>query len=323
MTSIGSMSLLLMRRALRPFGLDLRRMGGAAPWLPANPAMDPVTYLYFVDLRHVPAIRIDIDRARLGVVALPYNMACANPFALAFEAAFGARDEAAARSMVEAILSAYYESVQPADACAALDVTPDEAPGLRDLPAPHWVAPWGTESVEERAWRTRLWAVKDGLSSTRLATAKDGATAFGPVSARKLALEVERTLKLARSIRDKGYRAGAYDAPEVFGLRAGEDYRWFVIRGQHRLAACAAAGIGTVAARVTKIVRREDVGEWPHVVSGTYRVAGALKVFDRLFAGMPPVYAASWVERNRRPASPASAALPGSATDATRTRSLT
>ena len=136
MTSIGSMSLLLLRRALRPFGLDLRRMGGAAPWLPANPAMDPVTYLYFVDLRHVPAIRIDIDRARLGVVALPYNMACANPFALAFEAAFGARDEAAARSMVEAILSAYYESVQPADACAALDVTPDEAPGLRDLPAP-------------------------------------------------------------------------------------------------------------------------------------------------------------------------------------------
>lgn len=305
---VGSASFLLMRRMLRPLGLDLKRMGGAVPWLPANPDMDPVTYLYFVDLRHVPTICIEIDQARLGIVALPYDMACANPFALAFEVAFSVQDEVAARPMVEAILSAYYESAQPAGACTALDVSPDEAPGLRDLPAHHWVAPWGTESVEQRVWRMRLWAAKDGLSNTRIVSARDGATAFGPVSDRKLALEVERTLKLARSIQKTGYRTGAYDAPEVFGLRAGDDYRWFVIRGQHRLAACAAMGIRTVAARVTKIVRREDVGEWPHVVSGTYRIAGALRVFDRLFAGTPPAYAAPWVERNRRPVPAASTA---------------
>lgn len=302
MSAIGSASLLLFRRALRPFGLDVKKQGGAVSWLPHRADIDPLTYLYFVDLRHVPTIRIELAQARLGILALPYDMAGANPFALAFEAAFAVQDEAAARSAVAAILSAYYAAVQPHDACAALDLTPEEAPGLQNLPAQHWIAPWGTESIEQRIWRMQLWSLKDGLANKKLVAANDGVTAFGPVSERKLALEIDRIIKLARSIRAKGYRAEDRDAPEVFGLRAGDEYRWFVIRGQHRFAACVAIGIDHAAARVTKIIRREDAGEWPHVVSGNFSMTDALKVFDRLFAGVPPACAAAWVERNSRPA---------------------
>lgn len=298
LSKLGTYALLLMRRLLRPLGLDLKRIGGTTHWLPVNPAMDPVTYSYFIDLRHVPTIRIKVRDVHLGIMGFAYNKAAANPFVLAFEKAVSAHDEATARSRVEALLSFYYDSVQPASACEILDLSPDDTPGLLQLSAQQWIAPWGTESLEQRAFRTRMWTVKDGLSNGRIVSAKDGLTTFGPVSQRKLDLEVKRTLKLANSIREKGYVCSDFDAPEVFGLRADGEYRWFVIRGQHRFAACAAFGIETVPARVTKIVRREDAGEWPHVVTGIYSVAGALKVFDRLFAARPPNCASVWLCQN-------------------------
>lgn len=290
MSTVATFSLFVSRRLLRLLGLDLKKTGGATLWLPERADIDPVTYSYFIDLRHVPTFPVDVRDVRLGVMGFAYDKAAANPFVLAFGKAAG--DGAAAG--VEAVLSSYYEAVRPASACEAMGLTERDAPGLARLPAHLCVAPWGTESIEQRDRRTRMWTAKDGLANRTMVTARDGLTAFGPVSPRKLDLEVKRTLKLAASMREKGYLDGGFDPPEVFGLRVDGDYRWIVIRGQHRFGACAAFGIDTVPARVTKIVRREDAAEWPHVVGGTYTIEGALKVFDRLFDARPPGCASAW-----------------------------
>lgn len=265
-------------------------------WLSSARDIDPITYQYFADLRHVPAVDIEVAHARFGIMGFPFDQRSANPFVLAFDKVKASAVDSI--NGIEPILSSFYQEVQPRSALEVLDLTACEAPGLCDIPSPHWIAPWGTETVEQRAWRLRMWSVKDGLANGRLVSAKDGLINFGPVSRRKIALETERIAKLATSIRARGFVNSCHGAPEVFGLRTGGDYRWFVIRGQHRFAACAAFGIEKVKARVIKIVRREDVGAWPHVVSGSFTGSGALKLFDRLFAGEAPSCAAPWVKRH-------------------------
>jgi hypothetical protein len=235
---------------MRPLRLDLKKPGGNFGWLPQRTAIDPLTYSYFMDLRHVPAFPVDVRDARFGIMGFSCEVGSANPLVMAFEKAAAAPDDVTRHTGVKAILASYYEDVQPISACQAVGVAECDAPGLAGLPAHLWLAPWGTESLQQRTQRARLWAAKDGLANHQLLSAKDGLTGFGPVTRHKLDLEVKRTLTLAASIRDRGYLAGELNAPEVFGLRVDEAYRWFVIRGQHRFAACAAFGIDTVPARV-------------------------------------------------------------------------
>ena len=175
---------------------------------------------------------------------------------------------------------------------------PDEAPGLANVDAAHFLLPWGSESVEERAWRLRLWAFAGSLANRRkIVLPKHGMTDFGPVSERKLALEVQRVLVLDESLKANGFRPSARHPLEVVGLRRGGDYRWLAMRGRHRFAACAAWAIDSVDARVTKVIRREDVCTWPRVVSGAFTQQGALRVFDRLFRGQPPACGLAWARR--------------------------
>lgn len=297
MSHVATFSLFVTSRLLRPFRLDLKRIDRKVDWLGPG-EVDPITYEYFANLRHVPTVSVNVADAHFGILGFPFNRASPNPFVLAFEKSVNS-DGRPMRS-IEAVLSSFYNEVQPRTALEVLDLAGQEAPGLQGVPASHWIAPWGTETVEQRAWRMRMWSIKDGLAGGKLLSTKDGLTSFGPVSSRKLALEVKRIARLTESIRANGFVTSGSGAPEVFGLRAGGEYRWFVIRGQHRFAACAALGITAVKARVIKIVRREDVAVWPHVAGGTFKASGALKLFDRLFAGKVSSCALPWVERNER-----------------------
>lgn len=289
--------LVAMRRALRPFDLDVKRIGATAAWLGGNDVTDPLTYLYFTEMRRTTPVRVRVSDARLGATGFTFDSDGGNPFTLAFAQAAGAPDAAAARMSVRAVLADYYESAR---ACTALDVlslSPDEAPGLIDVAAHNFLLPWGSESVEERAWRLKLWAFAGSLANRRkIVLPKHGMTDFGPVSQRKLELEVQRVLVLDKSLKAQGFRPSDRHPLEVVGLRWDGDYRWLAMRGRHRFAACAAWAIDSVDARVTKVIRREDVRAWPRVVSGAFTQEGALRVFDRLFRGQPPSCSLPWTQ---------------------------
>jgi hypothetical protein len=191
--------------------------------------------------------------------------------------------------------------VQPASALEIVDLTAADAPGLVGIPLHSWVMPWSERSIEATATHRRICLEEEGLAKGTFVSISDGATLFGPVTEKKLNLETARVSALAESMQARGFQANAGQPIEVIGLRANGEYRWFVIQGQHRLAACAAFGVLTVSARLARIVRREDVEFWPHVVNKTFTVAGALKCFDRVFVGKVSSCAASWLAPAHRP----------------------
>ena len=281
-----------LRPMFRRFDLDITKIGKDFEWLP-HKDVDPVTYQYLVLLRHVPCIHISIAHARSGGLGFPYEAETAHPFVLAFRAAQQISiDER--RAAVQNVLSAYYDIVRPRSALEVLDLSRDEAPGLLNLPADAWLMPWDERSVQQNISRRRASVAEEGFAHKKTVTSRDGLSSFGPVSDRRLRFEVDRIADLVNSMESNGFRYDPEEPLEVFGLRVGERYRWVVMRGQHRFAACTAFDVATVQARVVKIIRRDDASFWPHVVSGTFSVTGALRIFDRLFAGQTPRCVVPW-----------------------------
>ena len=86
--------------------------------------------------------------------------------------------------------------------------------------------------------------------------------------------------------------------PELFAdgyitgylLVKGDDYRFIVTEGQHRVACLVALGYERIKVRFSqkpeypRVVVFEDVKKWPQVVNGAYSQNLALKVFERFFA---------------------------------------
>lgn len=285
-----------LRRSIRHFGIDIRKIEGEAGWLaPAD--VDPLTYQYAVQLRHVPLVAIKVASVRSAAMGFPCTWPTDHPFVLAFRAAAQQMPGRAAAEAATAVLQTYYGAVQPHSALEVLELTEEEAPGLLNTPADHWIAPWDERTVESNGRRRSASVAEEGYSHKRVITSKDGLSIFGPVTGRRLSFEVERVVKLAQSISANGFLYPRGQPLEVVGLRDCREYRWVAMRGQHRFAACVAFGIETVQTRVVKIVRRQDAEVWPHVVGGTFSVHGALKLFDRLFAGRPPRCAAQWVRQ--------------------------
>jgi hypothetical protein len=101
---------------------------------------------------------------------------------------------------------------------------------------------------------------------------------------------------LLSSVRRRGFSPAFFEEPlKVIGLRRGDIYRWSTESGQHRFAMAGAVGLDTVPARVLGVVRREDARYWPQVVNGTFSIAGAEQVFDRIFDARPARVCASWI----------------------------
>jgi hypothetical protein len=282
-----------VKRVLLALNLDVRRIGGDAQSLCHFADADPLTFQYLADLKIAAVRAIDIAQARAGIMGFSYDAQTAHPLVRAFRAA---RHVVPGAEAVRSILSEYYSSVQPASALEIVSLAGDEAPGLVHVPLHSWVMPWTERSPEETAARRRTCLEEEGFALRRRVSIEDGATLFGPASAAKIDLEVARVTGLARSIGTKGFRPDPAHPVEVLGLRSGPEYRWLVVQGQHRLAACAAFDIPHAEARIVRIIRREDVEYWPHVVTGTFTVTGALQCFDRLFSGTAGGCAAQWLK---------------------------
>jgi hypothetical protein len=290
----------LIRRTLNRFGYDLYRVGSSASLDTADPGMDPLTFEYLPHRRGfvVFDVRMRDVRGFFGLALLTREM---HPFYWAMSRAVDEDSEKVRREIVESALAEYYGAVQPSSALEVVDLAEREAPGLSGVPAYGFILPWSHQSVAE-VIEGRIRSVRfEGLQNRKISDIRDGLTAFGPVGPAKLALEVQRICGLLSSVRQRGFSPRLFESPlNVIGLRRGDSYRGSTESGQHRFAMAAAVGLEVVPARVIRIVRREDAAYWPQVVNGTFTVAGAERVFDRLFEGKPARVCEPWIEAQRR-----------------------
>lgn len=115
----------------------------------------------------------------------------------------------------------------------------------------------------------------------------------GPVDDDFLEREFRRLVSVYENVRKSYYRDARFDG-DITGMLMlnGSDWRVQVRSGHHRISALVARGDHSVPVRlffkVPPIVRREDFGFWPHVVNGKIGGDEALRIFDRIFDGIPP-----------------------------------
>lgn len=295
----------LTKIAINRFGYDVRRVASSANIHSAGPGADPVTFEYQPNRRGYVLFDVALLDARaFGALALPLRPD-RHPLVRAMALALAETDEMAARAAIEDIMRGYYEAVRPASAFDVIGIDPDAAPGLRDAvpgsddhPIDASVLPWnGRAPAEIREVRRRT-ATFEGLQHGVRSRLEDGVTAFGPVTQTKLTLEVDRLLKLLKSVRSRGFIRHDPRTPlQVAGLRRGEEYRWLIHSGQHRFAAAAAFGVDTLPAMVTQVIRGDDARYWPQVVSGIFTEAGATAIFDRIFDGSPAPVCEPWITK--------------------------
>lgn len=290
--------------AINQFGYDVRRVASPAKMTMAGDGADPITFEYMKDRRGYAVLEVPVaDLRAFHSLALPLRPEC-HPFVRAIEAGLRESSEEAVRKAIESVLRSYYEQVRPATAAEVLGLRWEHLPGLRDFapnsddhPIDVNVVPWGGRSPAEVREGRRRTASFEGLQNGVFARVSDGVTSFGPVNDAKLELEVNRLSRLLASVKSRGFDRFEPRAPlQVGAYRRGDQYRWVINSGQHRFATAAAFGIETLPAMVTEVIRREDSGYWPQVVSGIFTDDGAKLLFDRIFDGVPAPACISWIE---------------------------
>jgi hypothetical protein len=218
-----------------------------------------------------------------------------HPFVLAAAAGLDRPD--APEAAIEGVLLAYYDRVIPGNAADWLGVAlADASPDL--LWAPPWAAalPWQTQTPAEwRAARERGIPSENRLAGQELSI-REGWHACGPVSARKAAIEAHRVGRLLASLQEHGLRRhdGRDGDIDAVLLRGGGVQRWWINSGHHRAAVLSALGYETAPVRIRRVVDLNDVAQWPHVASGLFRRADAIRIVERVLAGELPRVAQPW-----------------------------
>lgn len=289
----------IAKQSLTALGVEVRRAPRAARLLANAAGHDPLSFQYCADMQLKPTLTMKLSDARAGITGYAYNPDSAHPLIAASRAAIRSETRESAEASVREILAEYYNQVRPESALEVVGLGADEAPGLVGIPLHHWTLPWSELDPAQTGRQRRTCLEEEGLARRTLVSIEDGSTHYGPVSDRKLALETTRVADLVASFHASGFRPSAASPIDVVGLRVGTEYRWFVVQGHHRLAVCTAFGIDAVSARVVRIVRREDVQYWPGVVGAAFAAPGALKLFDRIWAGEALDSASRWIEAQR------------------------
>lgn len=115
---------------------------------------------------------------------------------------------------------------------------------------------------------------------------------FGPNSFEFGSAEFGRLIHLYDLLKMQGYHPELFADGYVTGylLVKGDDYRFVVTEGQHRVACLAALGYERIKVRFSqkpeypRVVVFEDVKKWAQVANGSYSQNLALRVFERFFA---------------------------------------
>ena len=177
------------------------------------------------------------------------------------------------------VLKEYYERFQPANLEEALFVRRGRASRLNM----GWIGfPWFWDKSREVIFEKSPGETRPG-----------GNHHFGPNSMKFASAEFDRLLPLYRMIKKEGYHPELFFDGYISGylMIRGEDYRFVVTEGQHRMACLAALGYEKIRCRFSlqpqypRVVAWEEVNKWSQVANKTYGRGLAIKIFDRYFAG--------------------------------------
>ncbi len=264
-------TLALLRRIARRLGFDLRpRRVEPASIVDFEPASDAIYAQSDVRFR-VP----------IGHCFYPFGYGYAADAWHPFTATLIEAADAGAYPYETSLLARYYGAFQPptlahllfpAEALAGADASPLDTV---DIGRVEPYLPWFPGVA--------LRGGEHGLD------AGHGHQGYGPVSADKGRLELERLLRTYHSVKTDGYRPDlAGDDIRGYFLVRGGHYRFIVRQGLHRIAVLAALGYDSVPVRFMKgfprAVHAADLGTWPLVRSGAFPEAWARRYVEQFFA---------------------------------------
>jgi hypothetical protein len=177
-------------------------------------------------------------------------------------------------------LCAYYRNFQPATVQEALlEDAPDPLPPLSNWPTLLYLFKhiWGlTPRRVERILARR--EVEKGPRQQ-----------FGPQPDEEGRQHVERLVAAYESLRRDGYRPDDFPDGHLTGyfLVRGDDYRFVVFHGNHRLASMRELGIDRLRARFhpahPPVVREDELERWTTARGGLLPPEVAARLFDKLF----------------------------------------
>lgn len=118
---------------------------------------------------------------------------------------------------------------------------------------------------------------------------EEGNQHYGPNSKTFIRKEFKRLIHVYEKLKAEGYQPTQNHDGFVKGyfLKKGNDYRFLITGGQHRIAAMATLGYESILARIPprrkRVIDLEDREEWDQVVNGTYSPELASHVFHMYF----------------------------------------
>ncbi len=274
----------------RVFGLQIVRLRCSQPVELLDQETAPMKMHYLESLQPI-VITASLSKFR----ALPiftYSHDSKHPFVIATKQALNSKDP---KQSIRNILEIFYQSYQPDSAASLLSI--EENSKLNQEPAWAAVMPWNHESLY--IWKNNQ--QKSALiQNSKLGLTiglKDGWSWCGPVSDKKLNIEVERLYNVFNSIKENGYKRDSSQDGDIqtYALINKDDWVLQTQTGQHRSAVLSGLGYDQIPTRVTKTIYRSQVDYWPNVISGLYSRETALAIFDNVFNGKTPNIANNWL----------------------------
>ncbi|NMB35507.1 MAG: hypothetical protein GX989_04355 [Firmicutes bacterium] len=179
----------------------------------------------------------------------------------------------------DSVLKTYYDRFQPKNTEEALFAVKGRAPRLRA----GWIGfPWFGD-------KSRRVVFDPSPGETR----PGGNHNFGPNTEEFGRAELGRLLYNYNLLQEEGYQPELFSDGYISGylLVRGDDYRFVVTEGQHRMSCLAALGYEKIRVRFSQkplypqVVLWRDAKKWPQVANRAYSRNLALKIFARFFAG--------------------------------------
>ena len=131
-----------------------------------------------------------------------------------------------------------------------------------------------------------VWKTSSNTEGEHGLPKNDGNQAWGPVSQRKLQLEISRLKNSINSIRKNGYIIPE-GFPRGYFLISENDWVFHVVGGKHRTAALIHLGWDFIPVSLEPdwpaLVYVKDVSNWPGVSDGTYTQQEAVNIFNAYF----------------------------------------
>ena len=187
-------------------------------------------------------------------------------------------------------LQRFYSDFQPNSISEYLYLKSSSSSLLASLPASGAFLPWEDIDPREQVKQRALQIDRDNKEHKSSIDFNEGDPFYGPVSIHKANLEYNRLTKIFESIKKDGFKIDTKGKSNIIAIMLEHDcdYRFFIISGQHRVAALSALDYDNIALQVYKglIVRRSEVEFWPGVTSQYFTELEALSVFDRIFSGL-------------------------------------